>query len=170
MEGLFDLFEALASNAYIIFIIIAGIVGFFKSNSSKQKGEQERKPNKSPGRRTAPSGRKPKQKVYVDNQSDRVYTTSIEEKQNQQMEQMINRYGTGSNQRMEEMEHGAFNHRVSHEIIDENGLNKRQSHLKKEIGANLKGKRLINGIIMSEVLGPPRAQKPYRSIISQRRK
>ncbi|OZU89930.1 hypothetical protein CIL03_01970 [Virgibacillus indicus] len=166
MEGLFNLFEALASNGYIIFIIIAGIIGFLKNSSNKQKEEQQKRPNKSPRSRTAPSGGKPKQKVYVDNEADRVYTSSIEDKQNEQMEQLANRYRTSGDQSMKDLEHSAFNDLSKSEI----DLSQKRSHLKREIGSNLEGKRLINGIILSEVLGPPRAQKPYRSIVSQRRK
>lgn len=166
MDVIFDLFEALAANSYIIFIIIAGIIGFLKNSSNKQKEEQQKRPNKPLRPRTASAGGEPKQKVYGDNEADHVYTTSIEKKQNEQMEQLANRYRAMGDQSMEDLEHSAFNDLRKSEI----DINQKRSQLKSEIGSNLRGKRLINGIIMSEVLGPPRAQRPYQSVVSQRRK
>src|SRR5690625_2236794 len=42
---------------------------------------------------------------------------------------------------------------------------KAEKRHKKRIRKNLTKKGLINGIIMSEVLGPPRARKPYQNIL-----
>ncbi|PAV29026.1 hypothetical protein CIL05_13685 [Virgibacillus profundi] len=171
MEGLFGLFEALASNFFIVIIIIAGIIGFFRDNSAKQKEKQQRKPNNVPRPTATPSGgNKPRQRVYNDNQTDKkVYTTSIEEQQNAQMEQLANRYKTSANRAMNKLPHDAIIGDTLREP-DKGELSQSQESLKRQIGSNLNKKGLVNGIIMSEVLGPPRASKPYRSVIGQRRK
>ncbi|WP_077327053.1 hypothetical protein [Virgibacillus siamensis] len=52
---------------------------------------------------------------------------------------------------------------------NERGLTKEQKEFKKRISNNLNKKGLVNGIIMAEILGKPRAMQPYRSIISKRR-
>ncbi|GAA0602160.1 hypothetical protein GCM10009001_18810 [Virgibacillus siamensis] len=50
------------------------------------------------------------------------------------------------------------------------GLSAEQKRFKKRVRSNLNKKGLVNGVIMSEVLGKPRSMKPYNSSISEKRK
>ncbi|WP_174613848.1 hypothetical protein [Virgibacillus ihumii] len=57
----------------------------------------------------------------------------------------------------------------SERSTSEKGLSDEQKQFKKRVRSNLNKKGLVNGIIMSEVLGKPRAMKPYNSVSSKKR-
>ncbi|WP_010650932.1 hypothetical protein [Oceanobacillus massiliensis] len=40
--------------------------------------------------------------------------------------------------------------------------------MKRQVVDNISAKGLVNGVMMSEILGAPRAKKPYRSILQDR--
>ncbi|MFD1038521.1 hypothetical protein ACFQ3N_08965 [Virgibacillus byunsanensis] len=162
-----NLFEAITGNFFIIVVIIAGIIGFLRDSSAKQK-QQERKPSNTPRSTSTPSGgRSRSQGDYRGNQSQQtVSSTSIQDQQNEQMKQVADRMGAKKG--IEELPHDAIIGNTLREPPKEE-LSHDQLKLRQQIGNNLTKKGLVNGIIMAEVLGPPRAKKPYRSVISERR-
>lgn len=171
MDSIFDLIEGLFSNFYIVIVIIAGIIGLFKSNTEKQKQEQ-RKTQTNPRPTATPSGanqRKPERvRATRAEQQQTISMKTIEEQQEEQMKRLAGKYNANAKQAVD-TSHTAFK--------GENSLREPEKHtsenhnqLKKQMRNNLGRKGLINGIIMAEVIGSPRAKKPYRSVIDERRK
>ncbi|MEC5422215.1 hypothetical protein QGM71_01745 [Virgibacillus sp. C22-A2] len=174
MQGLFD---AIFSNFFIVIIIIAGIIGFLRDNTAKQqqqqKQQQERKPVNRPNPTNTPSEgySRSQQGRSRDSKPQRTYSTStIEEQQREQMERLADQYNSSTEikQGMDKLSSNAITDDNSLEPINE--LSTKQKKLKRQIGKNLNKNGLVNGIIMAEVLGSPRALKPYRSVITNRRK
>lgn len=163
-------------NLFIIIIIISGIIGFFNNSNEKQK-QQEKEKKKAPPqrpRRTVPERtpeRKPQpvaeQRVYREERSrDTVSTASIAEQQKQQMEKLASKYSAISNSKIEDLKSQTNSGSIL--LEPEKETSKKQERLKKQVVGNLGAKGLVNGIIMSEILGPPRAKKSYKSVLDDR--
>ncbi|GGA68667.1 hypothetical protein [Ornithinibacillus halotolerans] len=127
------------------------------------------------------SKRTPKQTVYQSDPSN-VYV----EQQKQQMEELKQRVQgrsssdmitsvsssndlTGKDITELDMSIGpAITDAIRHQTSTK--LNEKQEAFKKDVQTGLTYKGLVQGVIMSEVLGPPRARKPYRSVIQERKR
>ncbi|MGY0692881.1 hypothetical protein ACW2QC_08830 [Virgibacillus sp. FSP13] len=149
-----------------ILAIIGGAIGMFKDKTTETKHKrpyQVPKPTATPSggnyqsRREAPA-MQPKQ---VKN------TASMEKQREDQMKQLADIMNTNTEQKADKQLHDAI---IGNTIRKPGELSNRKSSLKKQVKKNLSNKGLIDGIIMAEVLGPPRAHKPYQSIISERRR
>ncbi|MBR3121372.1 hypothetical protein [Oceanobacillus profundus] len=165
-------------NLFIIIIIISGIIGFFNNSNEKQKQQEKEKkkaPPQRPGRTVSEGTRTPErkpqpvaeQRVYREERSrDTVSTASIAEQQKQQMEKLASKYSTISNSKIEDLKSQADSGSIL--LEPEKETSKKQERLKKQVVGNLGAKGLVNGIIMSEILGPPRAKKSYKNVLDDR--
>ncbi|WP_163970038.1 hypothetical protein [Oceanobacillus halotolerans] len=179
MQGLL---EAIFSNFFIIIVIIAGLLGFLRDNAAKGNKKQEQRPRQqrpSPTRQPRPSRTPsgPTQAKKVDSSpvdsSRQIQSTSIEQQREDQMKRLADQIQTEGKQDLDE--------KVQNEAIQDimqtnedkrqkQQLTEEQFQLKQQIKHNLTKKGLVNGIVMAEVLGPPRSRKPYQSIIHERNK
>ena len=165
MEWIFD-------NLFIIVIIVSGLIGFFKNNDKEEEKKETAKPvppkssripNVPPVRREQPRAER---KVYREGpRKPAVSTASVEEQQKAQMERLASKYGTVTDS-LENMT-GQFSGRS---LLNEQSeiTPVKKANLKKQVISNLGAKGLVNGIIMSEVLGAPRAKKPFKTIVQDR--
>ncbi|WP_042223420.1 hypothetical protein [Oceanobacillus manasiensis] len=171
MDAISSLLEAIFGNMFILIAIVVGIIGFFK-NGSDNKGDHQ-SPNQSRPTST-PSGRTnlPSQRTTTNSntQHGTVDTSSIDDQHQSQLDQLADRYATAKRSAENISNH---QHRTS-PLKEERGnkeeqLSSSQKKFKKQINRNLTKQGLANGIIMAEILGPPRAKKPYRNVISERK-
>jgi hypothetical protein len=177
-------------NFFLIFLIVSGIIGFLSGNKEEQK--KQRQPSRRPRQpQTAPSRterqmspiplekEEPKEQSVMSMESE---SGAIGDEQQAQMERLQRKYGDGSVPKDVKSKLG--------DAVTENGLDvdfikrqqlqkmgdvskelsKEQKALKNDIRGSLRKKGLINGIIMAEVLGNPRAIKPYQSVTVERYK
>ncbi|MDM8099378.1 MULTISPECIES: hypothetical protein [Oceanobacillus] len=173
-------------NLFLIIIIISGIVAFL--GDSKKKQEEQKKKQSTPPNKQTPSRqrqqRSPQEmrtrqqtqrkreqpraerQVYREGARPDVSAGGIEEQQRKQMERMTNRYQTSSQEDVKDAKQN-----FKDLIVDRKGEadSPGKNEMKKRVSGNLDGKGLVNGIIMAEVLGPPRAKQPYRSIVQRRK-
>jgi hypothetical protein len=166
MEWIFD-------NLFIIIIIVSGLIGFFKNNETEEKKKETTKPvppmssrvpnTPPPVRREQPRAER---KVYREGpKKPTISTASIEEQQKAQMERLAGKYGAITDS-LEDLT-GQFSGGSSLREQTEDSTVKREN-LKKQVSTNLGAQGLVNGIIMSEVLGAPRAKKPFKTILQDR--
>ncbi len=153
----------------IILAIIGGLAGFLKDKSDKDTNKQKRTanlPNPSP----TPSGGGGGMARSDYQTQDSEVKTSIEEQQKEQRERLADRMNTETQKAIEERKHDAILNENDNINQSDNELSVEQKRFKRRIKNNLNQKGLVNGVIMAEVLGSPRAKKPYQSIVRQRRK
>ncbi|HLR03847.1 MAG TPA: hypothetical protein VK111_13970 [Virgibacillus sp.] len=167
--------DFIAENFIIIVIIIGGLLSLLKNKSISDDDEHQQTGNRTASQPQksghTPSRRSGAAETSVDQaQSSSYDSVSIGEQQQKQMEELRKRMGSSSKAVITEEGQG------SHEA----GLHKtlrspeiqspyHHSEFKKEIKSKLNQKGLIDSIVMAEILGPPRAKKPYRSIINNRK-
>lgn len=167
MDGLLEILPFLA------FAIIGIINAIGKGNKQQEKNQPKRnnRPANVPRPTATPSGGNANPRQPVNKPT--VTSITIEEQQKQQMERLANRLS--ANVQDSKSHNGNQDHTLGSAIKDQI---KHQSLTKQEIGKErfrkqikngLNQQGLVQGIIMSEVLGPPRARKPYRSVIVERR-
>ncbi|GGJ83379.1 hypothetical protein GCM10007063_02350 [Lentibacillus kapialis] len=152
----------------IILAIVASISGLFKDKSDTDTPVPQRKNNQSEPT-PAPSG-SGQTRSSTENETETqttVSASSIEEQQDEQRKQLAERMNTTKHQYTEQEHDAIISHKTRKSDTD---LTDQQLKLRKNMNNNLTRSGLINGVIMSEVLGQSRAVKPYRSIITQRKK
>lgn len=164
-----SLIQLIMDNLFIVIIIVAGIIGFFKNSSAEQ--EQDRKQTNRPGPSQAPSGgsNQPQQRRNNETQSNpSVPATSMEDKQSEQLGRLAKQLGTETKDAMEKLPHDGI---IGNTLREPNKDNSRaEEALRGQVKKNLGKTGLVNGIIMSEVLGSPRAKRPYRISNTKQRK
>lgn len=167
------LIEFIMSNLFLIIIIIAGIMSFLgnqqkeKQNEQKKKqGPQTRQSSIPPERKQAESRGQQLGRMSTESQAP---MKSVEEQQQEQMERLADQFQTETKERVDELTENVDMESALKEIQTDNSQQEKQQ-LKRQMRDNLKGKGLMSGIIMSEVLGPPRAIKPYRNVIHERKR
>jgi hypothetical protein len=172
------LLELIFGNFFIVLLIIVGILGFLRDSSAKQK-EEERKRRSRPTKPVPQASRNPQSsrddsrttvRDTLEKARETISSVSVEEQQKDQMEKLADRFNTRANEKLDEVQEGVTT--AARNVLqeaDKVDLSKEQEQIKKGVTQSLRGKGLINGIIMSEVLGPPRARKPYQSVIAERR-
>lgn len=172
-------------NLFIVMIIISGIVAFLGDSKKKQE-EQKKKQSAPPNKPAQPRQRqrraaeetisrqqtqrkreqpRAERKIYREEARPEMTNRSIEEQQQEQMERLANRYQTASQGDIENLDH-TFKDLIVERKEEKANPGKRE--MQKRVSQNLDGKGLVNGIIMAEVLGSPRAKKPYKSILQKR--
>jgi hypothetical protein len=185
-----ELFEFLPIIAFIVYGIIRAMGGA-KDNEQQKKSNRQNVPKPTP----TPSGgqNNPKRTVYRSSDSEvykekehsrrnskqTVYTSTptndyVEEQQKQQVERLKERMNTGTNVSLESLSDQdlsigpTIQDAIKHHSLQDKNVKKEQ--FKKDVKTGLNYKGLVNGIIMSEVLGPPRARKSFRSVAADRRR
>lgn len=163
-----------------IILIILAIIGGISSLFKDKKTEQPKKKTHQQPRPTTPvPDSSQKQKNDQSSYEPSKEAIEMQEQRDSQMQQLAERMNIGKQEK--EKEHEANLDKQA--SIEENNasidkeLNKRkkqkefpQTDMQKRVRNNLNRKGLVDGIIMSEVLGPPRARKPYQSVITKRSK
>lgn len=152
MEAIFD---TLFGNILVLLAIVGGILGFLKDKSAKE--QDSHKPYTATSANPTPpvsENRTAFEEVSFESES---YASSTITRDNQ----------IDTHHSVENGIHDALPNRKMNAPTQQSPKN---SILRKQISNNLTKQGLLNGIIMNEVLGPPRATKPYNSVIGQRRK
>jgi len=171
------LLEAIFGNFMIVLIIIGGIVGFLKDKSEKgkQQKEQSESPLGTPNPTAAPSaGRdyqtsrhKPVEPVRRESHHS---APSVGEQRAEQMKQLVGRMQTGTSKTPEDVQPKVIKGSTATAKRSKPVKSQRPDAFKKKFKSNLTRDGLVDSIIMAEVLGSPRATKPYRSVIQQRKR
>lgn len=151
---------------FIILAIVAVLSGFLK-NDSDNDTRTSRRGNNQPGPTPYPSGRENRSgEMQRGDEPQSTVAESIEVQQYEQRNQLAERMNTMKQN--QESEHDA---NIQHSTRKpEDDLSAEHQKMKKQMTNNLTRTGIINGVIMSEVLGQPRAVKPYRSIVAERKK
>ncbi|GAB4073408.1 hypothetical protein GCM10028778_09260 [Barrientosiimonas marina] len=92
---------------------------------------------------------------------------SIEEQQEEQRKQFADYVNPAGNSQTQEPAYHAPDQHNTRKTAE--GLTSAQQVMRKEMRHNLTREGIVNGVIMSEVLGQPRALRPYRSQVAQRK-
>jgi heme-binding NEAT domain protein len=188
MDGLLEFLPIIA---FIVYGIIRAVSG------SDKKEQEQRKTNRPnvPKPTATPSGgqNNPKRTVYRTSGSEvykekeqkqhtpkqTVYTSTptkvhLEEQQKQQIERFKDQMNTETRTSLgslpeQDLSIGpTIQDAIKNHSLQNQNVN--QERFKRDVKKGLNYKGLVNGIIMSEVLGSPRARKPYRSIVAERRR
>lgn len=145
----------------VILAIIGGISSLFKDKLT----EQPKKNPDQPSRPTPPvpdssQGKQEDQSRYEPSQKE----IEMQEQRDSQMQQLAERMNVNTEENEEE-----------HSVDLDNTLKEPtkekktpETDMEKRVRNNLNRQGLIDGIIMSEVLGSPRARKPHQSAITKR--
>ncbi|WP_330948614.1 hypothetical protein [Virgibacillus sp. MG-45] len=175
--------DFIMDNIVIIALIVGGLLKFFGDSTSKEDQRKESsnptrnpRPAQSPrpvptaserGRTVPPSVEV--QKQHAEQEMVTVQPASIKEQQQQQLERLANRVNTTMDH---SMQHINKQHTGKQKM---NGMKQQHqnSHYsihkrKKQMENRLTSRGLVDSVIMAEVLGAPRAKKPYRNIITDR--
>lgn len=167
-----QIIEFIMSNLFMIIIIISAILGFFNNQNKENDKKQHEQPKRKPVKPSSPPKREAKQEPIGKNvRPEPVSIETVEEQQQKQMEKLAKALNTSTKQAIDEVSElpGDLTMMMLNEKKGKS-LVKERSELKNRVQKDLKGKQLMNGIIMAEVLGPPRAIKPYRSVVEERRR
>ncbi|TMN20998.1 hypothetical protein [Lentibacillus cibarius] len=152
-----------------ILAIIGAVAGFFKDKDETGTSLPKRQDSSETVPEYTDSGDRSKDAEKQEQST--VSTASIEELQDEQRKQLAERMdqdSTVNDEQPQKHEHDAItNHQTGEK---RNNATIKQQKLKKQMVNNLNRTGLANGVIMSEVLGQPRARKPYQSVIAQRKK
>lgn len=182
-------------NLFIVAIVVFGIINLFsrstKSNQTEQQQKQSRPTNNGPPKQqTSRTNRSQKEETSPSSQRQGPILGRMAEKVENALDEITNQYEqTTPNETVAEQQKKQYDQlkkEVQHEYAantDEknNKVFKQTEHLRKttkgsshevtdiDVKSLTNRKGLVQGMIMSEVLGPPRGLKPYRSIINERR-
>src|SRR5690625_5465505 len=169
------LLVAIFGNFMIVLIIIGGIVGFLKDKSEKgrQQKNQSESPFETPNPTAAPSAggdyqtsrHKPVEPVKRQTHHT---TPSVDEQRAEQMKHIVGRMQTGTNKALEDVQPKAIERSTAKR--SKPVKSQRPDAFKKQFKSNLTRDGLVDRIIMAEELGAPRATKPYRSVIQERKR
>lgn len=165
MDGLF---EAILSNPFLILLILGGIFSLFGGKTDK--AHQENKQSSNRPTQTTQSYRRtdPIRNTQVnDHKTTNINTMSIEEHREEQIERLKDQLH--NNDRYETLPSDDKNTLSEPKAIHHHEKSYQFNQFKKDMKRNLTKQGLVDSIVMAEVLGAPRARKPYRSIIYERK-
>src|SRR5690625_1465184 len=167
-----ELIEVLLANPFLILVILGGLISFFRGNKERAKQEEENQPPSRPTQTQTtrqPSQQQPTQQRTTVQRKERVEidNRSIDEHRIEQMDQLRKQLSVDSHHMPKEASESHFENL---ERLPLNHTPYRKQKFKKKMKKNVTKQGLINGIIMAEVLGPPRSKKPYRNIVLDRNK
>ncbi|WP_068674339.1 hypothetical protein [Oceanobacillus sp. Castelsardo] len=165
--------EAIFSNFFLILVILSGIFSFFKKNTEDQKKNKTPSKQKTKPKTVQPSARSTettkKRPVYTSKIEDTIQESlqqlSVEEQQKAQMERLAEKFNTNK-EIGRTIEQGLdFSQSFSNSKI----LKTKQIEKRTDFNMRLKRNDLVQGVILSEVLGSPRSKKPYQTVIEERK-
>ncbi|HLQ97965.1 MAG TPA: hypothetical protein VK135_04690 [Candidatus Dormibacteraeota bacterium] len=166
MDGLIDL---VLENPLFLIILIGGIVSLFKGKS-EQAEESESTTNKPKPRSVEDLFERAHQRERT-RSTEKVRTEPISSKTIEELreEQML-RFAGQADDDEDQQKNDEYTSRSSNRIMEENTkVNHKKQAFKQNFNKSLTRKGLVNSVIMAEVLGAPRARKPYQSVITKRR-
>lgn len=152
--------EWLFENPLLIIIILAAISSALKKGKSVEEKRQssqparERKPLQEPRSMAFP-------KQQPSNRSVRSETSKAEKQFSQKRKQIENRMAVLKEQELELAEKAERIKKVEHVQTERQ---ERRATSKVAHSIQLDKESMVNGIILSEILGAPRAKKPHRSL------
>lgn len=178
-----DLLDLIFSNPLFLILIIGGLISLFRSGSGN-KNEQQQQRSQSPRQPEQSRQRQPGMGQHSPQSQSKervVRTTSSEERRQKQLEHLTSQFGGDTKDIKQDAvansnEHSGLTSRPK--IADKRrkaetaSLHNEQTkrRLRKKFQNNLTRNGLIDSVVMSEVLGSPRARKPYESVVNQRRR
>lgn len=166
--------EFISENFIIIVIIIGGLLSLLKNKSAPDDDENQKTESTtvSNSYRKNESATTRKRSTNPGTSHTRTThqsydTVPIDQQEQRQLKNLQKRMGVSSTAgaQVEDISHSAS--------LETNSSNPEivkpyhHKEFKKEIKGKLNRKGLIDSIVMAEVLGPPRAKKPYNSIINR---
>jgi len=186
-----EIINFIFSNFIIVLIIIGGLAKLLGGdNKEQQEKHTKRTPSPIETKQQTTTSReytaeKYKQRPINDNATPNQVgedssigeAISIGEQQQKQLEQLAGKMKTEAIQDFDNLSNQADNeHRIMttslskglNEKASVNFNNKPKKEVKKQMQNRLSRKGLIESVIMAEILGPPRARKPYKSVITER--
>lgn len=156
-------------NLFLVLVIISGIIAVLGDGKKKNQEEQKRKtpPQKQSNSAPRTTQRQPRaeRKVYTEQERPTMSAGNIQEQQQEQMKRIANKY-SAQVQNVEDLDKKDTSTVLPANKDDNQGIS--QQEMKRRVTSNLSAEGLVNGVIMSEVLGSPRAKKPYRSVVRDR--
>jgi len=181
-----DLLELIFSNPLFLILIIGGLISLLKGGSGNKDGQQSQTQRSRQPQTVTHNPSQTKTQTQTRQQRPQtkpreriVRTTSVEEQRQKQLEQLTGRIGVDAEDKKNTDKKGAklsglesgtvADKRRQQEITSLHHAAQRK-RVKKKFRNNLSREGLIDSVIMSEVLGSPRARKPYESVVNQRRR
>lgn len=156
MDGFFEIIMP-------ILILVGGLIGVFGKSENRKQTSDQQSPNRPTQTTQTRRQTEQRKRTVHERQQENIQTLSIEEQRDQQMERLREQIKTGGHRLPEQSKTSSpqvvHSHKTSYEFEE----------FKKDMKRNLTKQGLIDSIIMAEVLGSPRARKPYRSIIYERK-
>lgn len=168
-----SIIDFIFSNFLILFIVVGGLAklvgGDTKKNESDTKTRQPAQTRQqSQGRATNRTHSMSKQES-----SESMASVSIEEQQQKQLERLAGKVATHTAKGYDDLTEQSYSSNSHHAFLKSDQNNKKEftnnkKEVKKRLNKKINRSGLIDSVIMAEVLGPPRARKPYKSVISER--
>lgn len=180
--------EFIFSNFIIILIIVGAITKLLGGNNEEE--QQKKKTTQRPSSRgsvpTKPRGQssqtsrgtasRPTQTVSNDAPSTTVnQPVSVEEEQERQLKRLAGQMDAAKKESFEELSEQIDHQnleRYGKELLQEvrrSSRHKNKTKMEQQFKNKMTKKGLAESIVMAEILGPPRAKKPYESIITTRK-
>ncbi|MUV39598.1 hypothetical protein JNUCC1_03476 [Lentibacillus sp. JNUCC-1] len=163
MDGLF---EFLSANFVVVIALVIGLMGFLKDRSDKQEDERKRQ-TASPTRRQSWPDSTPSGPTQVERPDADMRQTAIELYQQSQRDALAKRMRVDPAE-TENLQQEEVVSASKFRSADRSETNQEKQALKRQFKNHLTKKGIVNGIVMSEVLGRPRAHKPYQSVTKER--
>ncbi|WP_100010611.1 hypothetical protein [Lentibacillus sediminis] len=165
-----QLIQLILDNLFIIILIVSGLIGLLGkigSNDEKEKRPQstQSRPGSAPSRSQRNTRERYSERQPAENASSR---STLAEQHREQMEQLAGKLNTETKEALDDLSSDIGDQNILREPAPE--LTEKQEEFRGKIKRNLNREGLINGIIMSEVLGPPRAKRSYRREAAERRR
>ncbi len=171
------LLEAIFGNFMIIIIIIGGIISFLKNKSGNEQQEKRRHEKTQRTRTQVPSGRydpakqRSEQQMHQQSEDQHHSDTEMitaEEQRAAQLKNLAGKIESDLSTRLEELpEAGPVKHTEKKPVYAKSAKHRPEA---KHFRKNLTGKGLVQSVVMAEVLGPPKATRPYRPVTEERRR
>lgn len=173
-----ELIEVVFRNPFLLILLVGGIFSMLtgkpKENSEEEQS-QRRETTDFPETFPVPHEQQQTSQQFEVETSDYYNndSLSIEEQREQQMQRLTAQYAT-NNYEVDDEHSGLKDKAKLADIRREMEVEKVKApynkKFKKKFTKSLTKKGLINSVVMAEVLGSPRALKPYQSVPTRRRK
>lgn len=167
MDGLIEL---ILENPLFLIVLIGGIISLLKGKSEKVEEEDKSTTNKPNPVRSDSSFERSRQRERA-RSAERIITEPVSSKSIEELreEQML-RFTGQADADEDQQKNDEYISKSSNRIIVENtNRNHKKQAFKQNFNKSLTRKGLVNSVIMAEVLGAPRARRPYQSVITKRR-
>src|SRR5690625_3961192 len=164
-----ELIDLILSNPLFIIVLIGGIASLLKGKS-EQAEKSESTTNKPKPRRVEDLFERAHHRERT-RSTDKVSTEpvsskTIEELREEQMIRFVGQADADEDQHKSDKSISRSSNRIK---VENTNKNHKEQAFKQDFNKSLTRKGLVNSVIMAEVLGAPRARKPYQSVVTKRR-